>query len=261
MASLHKTTKRHGQRRGEDPVAAASKTYGPKKTEFREPKPRNASYSHKKEPSLEGMPVITLGSGNYIQDVKSGIITYCQRIDMSKIAKILATGRFDKKVEVVIDNDKLGTTADPHGIYKDAITNEIRQTAQDYRDYIKSKEKLTGIIRSMTSKEVDEKLEQLFTLLLATRDAAFDLLPNPPSAAENNAFGLANPIVDTSCPVQLWRNKVFLITTKTTRSKRLDDPNVCNLKAKDKREHLGLRPEGESCSGHLHPTENHCSCG
>ena len=37
MASLHKTTIRHGQRRGKDPVAAASKTYGAKKTEFREP--------------------------------------------------------------------------------------------------------------------------------------------------------------------------------------------------------------------------------
>ena len=89
MASLHKTTKRHGQRRGEDPVAAAQKSYGAKKTEFREPKPGNAPYSHKKEPPPEGMPVITMGSGNYIQDVKSGIITYCQRIDMSKIAKIL----------------------------------------------------------------------------------------------------------------------------------------------------------------------------
>ena len=65
---------------------------------------------------------------------------------MSKIAKILATGHFEEKVEVVIDNDKLGTTADPHGIYKGAITNEIRQTAQDYRDYIKSKEKLTEIL-------------------------------------------------------------------------------------------------------------------
>ena len=40
---------------------------------------------------------------------------------MSKISKILATGRFEEKVEVVIDNDRLGTTADPHGIYKDAI--------------------------------------------------------------------------------------------------------------------------------------------
>ena len=51
--------------------------------------------------------MITLGSGNYIQDVKSGIITYCQGMDMFKIAKILATRRFKKKVEVVIDNDKL----------------------------------------------------------------------------------------------------------------------------------------------------------
>ena len=44
----------------------------------------------------------------------------------------------------------------------------------------------------MTSKELDEKLEQLATLQLATRDAAFDLLPNPPSAAERNAFDLAS---------------------------------------------------------------------
>ena len=47
MASLHKTTKRHEQRRGEDPVAAAQKSYGAKKTEFGEPKPGNAPYSHK----------------------------------------------------------------------------------------------------------------------------------------------------------------------------------------------------------------------
>ena len=75
----------------------------------------------------------------------------------------------------------------------------------------------------MTSKELDEKLEQLFTLQLATRDAAFDLLPNPPSAAGRNAFDFANPILDTSCPLQLWRNIVFLITTKT---KRLDQDNA-----------------------------------
>ena len=78
----------------------------------------------------------------------------------------------------------------------------------------------------MTFKELDEKLEQLFTLQLATWDAAFDLLPTPPSAAETNAFDLANPKVDTSCPLQLWRTIVFLITTKTTGSKRLDQDNA-----------------------------------
>ena len=118
---------------------------------------------------------------------------------------------------------------EPHGIYKDAITNEIRQTAQDYRDYMKSKEKLTGVLRSMTSKELDEKLEQLFTLQLATRDAALDLLPDPPSAAERNAFDLANPIVDTSCPLQLWRNIVFLITTKTLYFSTVVKGNLCRL--------------------------------
>ena len=75
----------------------------------------------------------------------------------------------------------------------------------------------------MTSKKLDKKLEQLFTLQLATRDAAFALHPSPPSVA---AFDLANPKVDTSCPLQLWRKIVFLITTKTTGSKRLDQDNA-----------------------------------
>ena len=158
--------------------------------------------------------MITMDFGNYIQDLNFGIITYCQRIDMSKFVRILTTGHFEENVEIVIENDKLGTTADLHGIYKDAITNESRQAAQDHRDYRKSREKLTGIprsftriLRSMTSKELDKKLELLFTLQLA-------LLPSTPSAAATNALDLANPKVDTSSPLQLWRNIVFLITTK-----------------------------------------------
>ena len=131
MASLHKTTKGHGQRRGEDPVVAAPKTHGAKKTELREPKPGNT-------PLVTRM--ITMGSDNYIQDVKLDIITYYQRIDMPKIVKILTTGHSEEIVEIAIDNDKLGTTADLYGIYKDAITNELRQAAQDHRDYIKSKD-------------------------------------------------------------------------------------------------------------------------
>ena len=140
MASLHKTTKRHWQRRGEDPIAATPKSHGAKKKEFREPKPENTPCSHKKESPPESMPMITMGSGNYIQDVKSGIVTYCQRIDMFKIVKILTTRHFEENVVIAIDNDKLGTTADPQGMYKDAITNEIRQAAQGHRDYLKSKE-------------------------------------------------------------------------------------------------------------------------
>ena len=113
---------------------------------------------------------------------------------MSKIVKLLTTGHFLENVETAIDNDKLGITADPHGLYKEAIPNEIRQAVQDDRYYIKSKQKLTEILRSMTSKELDEKLEQRVTLQLATRDAAFALFPSPPSAAATNALDQDNAI-------------------------------------------------------------------
>ena len=85
------------------------------------------------------MPVITMGSSNYVQNVKSSIITYCERSDVSKIVKLLITGHFEENIEVLTDNDKLGTTAHPHGIYKDAITKEIRQAAQDNRNSINQK--------------------------------------------------------------------------------------------------------------------------
>ena len=59
---------------------------------------------------------------------------------MFKIVKILTTRHFEENVVIAIDNDKLGTTADPQGMYKDAITNEIQQAAQGHRDYVKPKE-------------------------------------------------------------------------------------------------------------------------
>ena len=84
--------------------------------QYKTTKPGNAPYSQERTSSRgHASDHIGIHTGNYIQDGKSGIITYYRRIDMSRIAKILATGRFEEKVEVVIDNDKLGTTADPHG--------------------------------------------------------------------------------------------------------------------------------------------------
>ena len=90
MTSLQKTNsgKRPGQRRGDEPSNSA-KNIGAKKWEHKESKPTSAPYSHKKEPPPEGMPLITMQSGIFIEDIKASIISYCQRMDLSRIVKIV----------------------------------------------------------------------------------------------------------------------------------------------------------------------------
>ena len=171
MASLQKTTsgKRLGQRRG-DELTASTKNSGAKKSEQKEFKPANAPYSHKKEPPPEGMPLITMQSAVFNEDIKAGIISYCQRMDLSRIVKILSTGELEKKVVVQVDNTKLGDEEDPYGLYRESVRDEVRQAAQDYRDYEKSKDKLLGILRSMTNQELDERINHLFNTQTAERE-------------------------------------------------------------------------------------------
>lgn len=66
---------------------------------------------------------------------------------MERIMESLTTGVFKKTAAVAIDNDKL------NGLCKDFIKSEMKQTASDRGDYIKSKAKLLGTIKSMTSKD------------------------------------------------------------------------------------------------------------
>ena len=77
----------------------------------------------------------------------------------------------------------------------------------------------------MTNKELDEKINQLFntqTAILAADNTTVA------TAASTAALHLANPCIDATCPLQLWRNLVFLITAKSTGSRRLDRDNAAH---------------------------------
>ena len=212
MASLQKTnsSKRPGQRRGDEPTAS-TKNSGAKKSEQKEFKPANAPYIHKKEPPPEGMPLITMQSGVFIDDIKAGIISYCQRMDLSRIVKILSTGEFEKKVIVQVDNTKLGDTEDPYGLYRESVGDKVRQAAQDYRDYEKSKDKLVGILRSMTNKELDEKINQLFNTQTAERETILAAdNTTVATAASTAALHLANPCIDETALCNYGETWYFL---------------------------------------------------
>ena len=79
----------------------------------------------------------------------------------------------------------------------------------------------------MTNKEPDEKINQLFNTQSAKREITLAAgTPAATTAASKAALHLANPCIDSACPLQLWRNLVFLITAKPTGSRRLDCDNA-----------------------------------
>ena len=146
-------------------------------------------------------------------------------MDLSRTVKILSTGVSERKVMVQVDDTKLGDKEDPYGLYSEFVRDEVRQAARDFRDHEKSKDKLVGILRSMTNKELDEKINQLLNTKSAERDTEIKVVATATSTA---ALHLANPCIDATCPLQLWRNLMFLITAKPTGSRRLDCDNAAH---------------------------------
>ena len=75
----------------------------------------------------------------------------------------------------------------------------------------------------MTNKELVGKINQLFNTQTAERGTILAAENTTvATAASTAALHLANPCIDVTCPLQLSRNLVFLITAKPTGSRRLD---------------------------------------
>ena len=106
-----------------------------------------------------------------------------------------------------MNNTKLGDTEDPYELYRESARDEVRQAAQDFCDYEKSKDKLVGILRPMTNKELDKMINQLLNTQIAERETILAAENTTvATAAPTVALNLTNPCVHATCPVQLWRN-------------------------------------------------------
>ena len=64
--------------------------------------------------------------------------------------------------EVVVDNALLGDVADPHKMQTDLYMELKKSAYAEFRTYVRSKEQLLGIIKSMTDKPLDEKTNSMF---------------------------------------------------------------------------------------------------
>ena len=196
-----------GASKAEDP-SGGGKTNG--KDIPPQQKPDYSGLPTKKEAPPAGLPIIGLNSGIYINEILKALTTYCQTHDMERIAESLTT---EKTATVAIDNDKLDIAEDPHGLYKDFIRSEMKQVASDQRDYIKSKVKLLGTIKSMTSKELEDKIATRFIQLQSELDGKLAIIATDTEEARTikAAYTLSN-VIDHECPLQTWQALVTLIT-------------------------------------------------
>ena len=95
--------------------------------------------------------------------LKSSLIVFCHQRGIGKIAKCLHSGLFETKEVLEIDNALLGDEADPHNFQRDAYMEDKKAINEDFRMlYLKSKEQLVGIIKSMTDKLLDDKWTTTF---------------------------------------------------------------------------------------------------
>lgn len=167
-------------------------------------------------------------SGPHIIDIRNAISSFCLSHDMAAISRMLTLGTYEEYTPPTVDptkigNDNDGNNRDPFGLYIDSIKAAIKQTSLAELAYNKSKEKLLGLLISITSKELEDKLKILFTGQIADRtDKAQRISANGGTALQiETALGLL-PTINPDDPLQTWTNIVYLVTTKASGNKRID---------------------------------------
>ena len=115
--------------------------------------------------------------------------------------------------------ESLTKEKDPLGLNRASIINQMKQADIDNAAYKKSKGKLYGIISSMTTKEVDEKLSVHRSLIKVDTT-------NPNSSNTPTATQRSTDQVFFNCPLTLWKDIVHVVTPKTAGNKRIDQDKV-----------------------------------
>ena len=169
------------------------------------------------------LPVIGINSGGNISHIKMALITYCQK-ELGPISKMFTEMAYQRAITINYDAETLSNANDPLGIEKARIIRRMKQADADNHAYEKSKTKLYGIISSMTTKEVDEKL----SVHRATNESE-PPTTNASATATSTADAISPPPRDTAfvnCPLSLWKDIVHVVTTKTAGNKRIDQDKI-----------------------------------
>ena len=164
------------------------------------------------------LPVIGINCAGNITHIRNALITYCQK-ELGPISKMFIDGKYQESITVQYEASSMTTEKDPLGLKRASIMNRMKQADLDNAAYEKSKGKLHGIISSMTTKEVDEKLSVHRSLIKV--DTTLPKSSNTPTATQKSADQAF-----FNCPLNLWKDIVHVVTTKTAGNKRIDQDKV-----------------------------------
>ena len=174
------------------------------------------------------LPVITTGSGHNIIDIKNSLINYCLSHDMSRISKMFTDRRYLNIPAPTLDPDRVGLARtgelrDPHNLYIETFKENLRHHASEEISHNKSKEKLLGLLLSCTSKELEDKIKTMFATQVSDRVAKvirINLAGGTPEEIEAATNVL--PTIDPADPLQTWVNITYLVTTRASGNRRID---------------------------------------
>ena len=164
------------------------------------------------------LPVIGINCAGSITHIRNALITYCQK-ELGPISKMFIDGKYEDSITVEYEASSMTAEKDPLGLKRASIMNQMKQADLDNAAYEKSKGKLYGIISSMTTKEVDEKLSVHRSLIKV--DTTLPKSSNTPKATQKSADQAF-----FNCPLNLWKDIVHVVTTKTAGNKRIDQDKV-----------------------------------
>jgi hypothetical protein len=100
---------------------------------------------------------IPINCAGNIMHIRNALITYCQR-ELGLISRMFIDGRYQENITTEYDPESLTKERNPLRLQKARLVSQMKQADLDNLAYEKSKAKLYGVLSSMTTKEVDEKL-------------------------------------------------------------------------------------------------------
>ena len=177
------------------------------------------------------LPTITADSGSQISLISAALTTYCQK-ELGPISEIFEKLAYNEPLYSDVDLTKLGTEADPHGLELDRVKALAKRNESENFKYELSKPKLIGVLNSITTKEVDDKLTLHIGAIrkyIESTPEASALTSSPTASSTAVKMGDIN-----TCPLTRWRGIVFVTTSKSSGNKRIDQDtastNFANLR-------------------------------
>lgn len=178
---------------------------------------------------IPALPSIDVQSGPDIGHIRDALQQYCQR-EIGDISNIFSDGKYKDPVPVVIVATDF--QHDTTGVLKQLAIARLKREEAEYDTYLKSKAKLFGIIASMTTRNLDDRIlaHQESLNESEIRTMVTGIIPTAIiEATIGTASTTAVPtsIISTvQCPLFLWKCIIHVTTTTEVGNLRTDQNNI-----------------------------------